>query len=237
MKQACATLWHQPERYIVVQAHNYLYPVIPPTIKCKHRWLHERILCIRKEYDLFQMDSFGENMETHLISNMLTKWRTVQADCDGNPRPPQKPFSYFSFPVRFRMVHWRDAGQLWGTMVALGYFKEGTSPAVFDMQYEKSVLTPGETATVRRLMTPELTSKLGELYNGDTAEGPLYFYCEVAAIFRALVIAKKIRPTVLLWKFEQAVVKAIVGEKPHKRQREGNAVVFPRPSKVKLVHN
>jgi hypothetical protein len=231
-------LWDQPERYIVVQAHNYLYPVLPTTIKCKHRWLHERILCIRKEYNLFQMDAFDENMYTHLISNMLTKWRTVQADCDGTAdRPPKKPFSYFSFPVRYRMVHWMDSGHSNETLVRSGFFNEDTAGSVFDIQYTKSVLTPGESALVCHMMTPEFTSKLAELYNGDTAEGPLYFYCEVASLYRSLVAAKKIRPTVLLWKFEQAVVNAIVGDKPHKRQREGNAVVFPQPSRVKLVHN
>ena len=232
------TLWDQPERYIVVQAHNFLYPAIPSTIKCKHKWLHERILWIRKEYNLFQMNAFDENMQTYLISNMLTKWRTVQTDCvEFVSQKPKKPFSYFSFPVRYRMVHWRDSGHSNETLASSGFFKEDTPGVVFDMQYTKSVLTPGETALVKRLLTTEFTSKLYELYNGNTAEGPLYFYCEVASLYRSLVLSGKIRPTVLLWKFEETVVKVVVGDKRKKREREGNAVVFPKPSRVKLLHN
>lgn len=217
-------LWDQPERYIVIQVHNTLYPVIPSAIKCKHRWLHERILLIRKDFpNLFQMDKFGETMQTHLISNMLTKWRASMTSTSTA--------KYISFPVRARMVFSRDAG-----LADEDIAKFFTDEVDLDVHYKKSTLNPRERQLVTSMMTGELSSRLAELYNGDTAEGPLRFYCEVASMFRQMVTDKSIRKTVLLWKFEEAVVDAMNTVKDNsKRQREEFTVVmFPAP---KRVHN
>lgn len=217
-------LWDQPERYIVIQVHNTLYPVIPSAIKRKHRWLHERILLIRKDFpNLFQQDKFGETMQTHLISNMLTKWRTSMTSA--------ATAKYISFPVRARMVFHRDAGMPDEEIAKLLAVKVDVN-----VHYKKSTLNPDERQLVSLMMTRELSSRLAELYNGNTAEGPLRFYCEVASMFRQMVTDNLIRKTVLLWKFEEAVVDSMNTVKDSsKRQREEfNAIMFPVP---KRVHN
>lgn len=218
-------LWDQPERYIVIQAHNTLYPAIPSAIKCKHRWLHERILVIRKDFpNLFQSDKFGETMQTHLISNMLTQWRASMTST--------ATAKYISFPVRARIVFSRDAGMA-DEDIVMSIFTDGVD---LDVHYKKSTLNPGERQLVTSMMTRELSSRLAELYNGDTAEGPLRFYCEVASMFRQLVTDKLIRKTVLLWKFEEAVVDVMntVKDKSKRQREEFTAVMFPVP---KMVHN
>lgn len=239
MKKQSSTLWTQPERYVVIQIHNFIYPVLPLNIKCKHKWLHERILTIRKEYDLFKANSFNENMGTHLISNMLTKWRTIQYECNSDSRSPKKPFSYFSFPVRFRLIHWRDSGKSDENMIKAGYFKENISEDVIEMQYKKSVLSPNELTYLKSLLTNEFISRLKKLYQSSNAEGPLYFYCEIAALFRTLVANKKVRPTVLLWKFEEAITHSILNEKliTKKRKIVDYEVDEIQHSKIKVVHN
>ena len=217
-------LWDQPERYIVIQVHNTLYPVIPSAIKRKHRWLHERILLIRKDFpNLFQLDKFGETMQTHLISNMLTKWRTSMTSATTA--------KYISFPVRARMVFYRDAGMSDEEIAKMFAVKVDVN-----VHYKKSTLNPNERQLVSLMMTRELSSRLTELYNGNAAEGPLRFYCEVASMFRQMVTDNLIRKTVLLWKFEEAVVDSMNTVKDSsKRQREEfNAIMFPVP---KRVHN
>lgn len=217
-------LWDQPERYIVIQVHNTLYPVIPSAIKRKHRWLHERILLIRKDFpNLFQLDKFGETMQTHLISNMLTKWRASMAST--------ATAKYISFPVRARMVFCRDAG-----MPDEEIAKMFTVKVNVGVHYQKSSLNPDERQSVSSVMTRELSSRLSELYDGDTAEGPLRFYCEVASLFRQMVTDKLIRKTVLLWKFEEAVVDSMntIKDSSKRPREELSVVTIPAP---KRVHN
>lgn len=232
-----STLWDQPERYVVVQAHNNLYPRIPDSIKCKHKWLHERIVLIRKEYDLFKSASFDETMKTHLISNMLTKWRAVMVDCSEATKCT-KPYKYFSFPVRYRIVSWHDQGLTLEDVKGRGFFMDTLEPKIYKTNYLKSVLSAKEIEDLRSIFLPRKTClKLEELYNGDTAEGPLYFYCEVASLYKQMVRAGRLRDTVMMWKFEQAVV-SIITSTPKKRARldVNSDVIMPAPQRVKIIN-